>query len=174
MEPVPTLVHLSSHFINFRDFGFGAGSHHGYRWVDAKQFRLPAELLDDRNVLAALISHPQFRDTYDGAGVQDRPRHGQWWLDHITPDTYEAVDAASALDVIHGWAEQHGNVPEPLASRLRREIDGPIREATSTYLLGQLPEDALHDYGPIHIDHHELVVIDRPAATLALLVAADD
>ncbi|MGV9269505.1 hypothetical protein ACWDRR_33130 [Kitasatospora sp. NPDC003701] len=41
-------------------------------------------------------------------------------------------------------------------------------------MLGQLPEDAFHDYGPIHIDYHELVLIDRLAATLILLVAADD
>lgn len=174
MKPVPSLVHLHSPFINFRDFDFGAGSHHGYRWVDAKHFQLPSEVLDHRDVLAALISHSQFRDTYDGAGVQDWPRHGQWRLDRITPDTYEAVDAETAVDVIHSWANQHGNVPEPLASRLRQEIYTPIRKATSTYLLGQLPADALHDYGPIHIDYHELVVIDRPAATLTLLVAADD
>lgn len=173
MEPVPTLVHLDSPFINFRGFDFGEGSH-GYRWVDAKHFRLPSEVLDDRDALAALISHPQFRDTYDGAGVHDWPRHGQWWLDRITPDTYKAVDAATAVDVIHSWANQHGNVPEPLASHLHQEIYIPIRKATSRYLLGQLPEDAFHDYGPIHIDYHELVLIDRPAATLTLLVAADD
>ncbi|MGW6140307.1 hypothetical protein ACWFRM_35705 [Streptomyces sp. NPDC055144] len=28
--------------------------------------------------------------------------------------------------------------------------------------------------GPIHIGSHELVLIDRPAATLTLLVAVDD
>lgn len=174
MESMSALVHLVSLFINFRDFEFGEGSHHGYRWVDAKHFQLPAEAPQDRDVLAALIAHPQFRDTYDGAGVQDWPRHGQWWLHRITPDDYETVDAATAVGVIRSWASQHGNVPEPLEARLRQEIYRPIRKATSTYLLGQLAEDALHDYGPIHIDYHELVVIDRPAASLTLLVAADD
>jgi hypothetical protein len=172
-KPVPVLVHLRSLFINFRDFDFGEGSH-GYRWVDAKYFRLPSEAPDDRGVLEALISHPQFRDTYDGSGVQDWPRHGQWWLDRITADTYDTTDAARAVDVINSWANQHGHVPEPLASRLRREVYTPIREATGRYLLGRLPQDALHDYGPVHIDFHELVLIDRPAATLTLLVAADD
>ncbi|MEV5573214.1 hypothetical protein AB0L06_24485 [Spirillospora sp. NPDC052269] len=173
MEPVPAVVHLDSPFINFRDFDFGEGSH-GFRWVDLKRFRLSPEALDDRDVLAALIAHPQFRDTYDGSGVQDWPRHGQWWLDRIAPGTYEAVDAATAVDSIRSWADQHGAVPEPLASRLRQEIYAPIREATSRYLLGRLPEDAFHDYGPIHIDFHELLLINRPAATLTLLVAADD
>lgn len=173
MEPLPALVHLDSPFINFRDFDFGEGSH-GYRWVHAKLFRLTSEALDDRDVLAALIAHPQFRDTYDGAGVQDWPRHGQWWVDRITPDAYEPVVADTAVDVVHSWAHQHGDVPESLASRLREEIYTPIRNATSRYLLGQLPEDAFHDYGPIHIDFYELVLINRPAATLTLVVAADD
>ncbi|GAA1383422.1 hypothetical protein GCM10009639_03680 [Kitasatospora putterlickiae] len=173
VESAPALVYLDSPFINFRDFDFGEGSH-GYRWIDAKRFQLSPEVRDDRDVLAALIAHPQFRDTYDGAGVQDWPRHGQWWLDHIAPDAYATVDAETAVDVIHSWAYQHGDVPESLASRLRQEICTPIRKATSRHLLGQLPEDAFHDYGPVHIDYHELVLIDRPAATLTLLVAADD
>ncbi|MET8331541.1 hypothetical protein [Streptomyces sp. NPDC005181] len=77
MEPVPTLVHLDSPFINFRDFDFVEGSH-GYRWVNTKRFRLTADAADDRGVLAALIAHPQFRDTYDGAGVQDSMPLSLW------------------------------------------------------------------------------------------------
>lgn len=173
MEPVPTLVHLDSPFINFRDFDFAEGSH-GLRWVNTKRFRIPADVPDDRNVLAALIAHPQFRDTYDGAGVHDWPRHGQWWLDRITPDTYKAVDDATAADIIHSWASRHGDIPEKLEARLWQEIYTPIRTATTRYVLGRLAEDAFHDYGPIHIDYHELVLIDRPAAALVLLVAADD
>ncbi|WP_093615870.1 hypothetical protein [Streptomyces indicus] len=173
MESVTTLVHRDSPFINFRAFDFGEGSY-GYRSIDAKRFQLLSDAPDDRDVLAALIAHPQFRDTYDGAGVQDCARHGQWWLDRMTPDAYETVGADTAIDVVHSWANQHGGTPEPLASRLRQEIYAPIRSATSRYLLGPLPEDALHDYGPIHIDFHEIVLIDRPTATLTLLVAADD
>ncbi|WP_329019276.1 hypothetical protein [Streptomyces sp. NBC_01601] len=51
---------------------------------------------------------------------------------------------------------------------------GPTSMERSQIRSDQLPEDAFHDYGPIHIDYHELVCIDRPAATLTLLVAADD
>lgn len=174
MEPVPSPVHSDSPFINFRDFDFAEGSHHGHRWVSTKRFRLPSDAADDRDVLAALIAHPQFRDTYDGAGVQDWPRHGPWWLDRITPDAYKAVDDVTAADVIHSWASQHGDIPEKLEARLRQEIYTPICTATTRYVLGRLPEDAFHDYGPVHIDYHELVLIDRPAAALTLLVAADD
>ncbi len=170
----PTLVHLDSPFINFRDFKFADSSAHGFRWIDIKRFRLPAEPPEDRALLAALIAHPQFRDTYDGSGVQDWPRHGGWWLDRITPDTYRAVDAAAASTVIRTWAGQHGPAPEALVLRMQEQVHTPITTATSTYLLGSLPDDARHDWYGIHIDFHELVLIDRPSTTLTLLVAADD
>lgn len=173
MHPAPALHHLGSPFVNFRDFDFGEGSH-GYRWISTKRFRLPMDAPDDRTVLAALIAHPQFRDTYDGAGVQDWPRHGQWWLERITPGAYQAVDALTATEFIRTWAGRYGDVPQELEARLVEHLYAPIRTATSQYVLGELPDDALHDYGPIHIDFHELVLIDRPAATLTLLVAADD
>ncbi|CCK29369.1 hypothetical protein BN159_4990 [Streptomyces davaonensis JCM 4913] len=170
----PVLVHLDSPFINFRDFKFAESSAHGYRWIDLKRFRLPSAAPEDHALLAALIAHPQFRDTYDGSGVLDWPRHGQWRLDRITPDAYRRVDAAAAGAVIRTWADQHGPVPQALTQRIQEQVHSPITTATSTYLLGPLPEDARHDYGPVHIDFHELILIDRPAKTLTLVVAADD
>ncbi|MFB6852518.1 hypothetical protein [Streptomyces sp. NPDC056341] len=66
-------------------------------------------------------------------------------------------------------------MPQELEARLEERLYAPIRTATGRYVLGVLPEDALHDYDPIHIDFHELVLIDRLAATpRALLVASDD
>ncbi|MEU9730715.1 hypothetical protein [Streptomyces sp. NPDC048002] len=175
MEAVPpVLAHLDSPFINFRDYRFAEASAHGHRWIDIKRFRLPSAAPEDRALLAALIAHPQFRDTYDGSGVQDWPRHGRWWLDRITPDTYRAVDAAAASTVIRSWAGQHGPVPHALAQSMQQQVHTPIATATSTYLLGPLPKEARHDWGGIQVDFHELVLIDRPATTLTLLVAADD
>ncbi|MFG2880155.1 hypothetical protein ACGFYU_34940 [Streptomyces sp. NPDC048337] len=168
------LAHQDSPFVNFKHFGFPGGRGHGYRWVHVKRFRLPAGPVADRDVLAALIAHPEFRDTYDGAGVWLEPRHGQWWSDRITPDTYTAVDEATATRTIRTWATDGVPLPADLVARLDEEAYAPIRRATSRYALGELPEDARHDYGPIHIEFHELVLIDRRAGTLALLVAADD
>ncbi|WP_369214068.1 hypothetical protein [Streptomyces flavofungini] len=173
METATTLVHLDSPFINFRDHDFGAGSH-GYRWVNVKRFRLASGTGSDRDVLAALIAHPQFRDTYDGGGVQDWPRHGQWWLERITPDTYESIGADAATELVRAWAAQHGDVPESLLARLGQELYTPLRQATACYVLGHLPEEAQHDYGPLHTDYHELVLIDRRTSTVTLAVAADD
>ncbi|MFD4657815.1 hypothetical protein ACFWP2_19550 [Kitasatospora sp. NPDC058444] len=174
MPSTQALTHRDSPFVNFRDFAFPDGRGHGHRWVHMKRFHLPSDAPDDRDLLAALIAHPEFRDTYDGAGVWLEPRHGQWWSDRITPDTYLAVDEATATGVISSWVADGVPVPADLEERLQEAVYTPIRRATSRYALGDLPDDAHHDYGPIHIAFHELVLIDRRAGLLVLLVAADD
>ncbi|MFI2242550.1 hypothetical protein [Streptomyces chrestomyceticus] len=168
------LTHWDSPFINFKDFGFPDGRGHGFRWVHIKRFHLPSGSPTDEDLLTALIAHPEFRDTYDGAGVWVEPRHGQWWADRITPGTYAAVDPSSAAATIRTWATSDVPLPPELDVKLREAVYTPIRQATSRYALGALPEDAYHDYGPIHIEFHELVLIDRCLGTLTLLVAADD
>ncbi|MGW7456688.1 hypothetical protein [Streptomyces sp. NPDC054797] len=168
------LTHRDSPFINFKDFGFPGGVGHGDRWVHIKRFHLSPVSPADQDLLAALIAHPEFRDTYDGAGVWLEPRHGQWWSDRITPGTYTAVDQASAAGTIHTWATSGVPLPPGLDARLHEAVYAPIRHATSRYALGALPENAQHDYGPIHIEFHEFVLIDRRLGTLTLLVAADD
>ncbi|MEU1290146.1 hypothetical protein [Kitasatospora sp. NPDC005856] len=172
METTAELVHLERMLLDFGDFGFEE-QRHAFRWVDIKRFGL-GEGAGDRDVLAGLIAHPQFRDTYDGAGPLDRPRHGQWWLERITPDTYTPVPAPAAVDLIEAWVLQHGPVPPTLRARLEREVHAPLRRADARYLLVHPPEDARHDYGPVHTDFHELVLIDRASAAVTLLVAADD
>ncbi|MFF2042546.1 hypothetical protein ACFVVX_19165 [Kitasatospora sp. NPDC058170] len=174
MQRQHALTLWDSPFINFRDFAFPDGEGHGYRWVDIKRFHLPGDPPDDRGLLAALIAHPEFRDTYDGAGTWTEPRHGQWWSDRITPAVYESLDALAAAAVIRSWAANGAATPVGLDTRLTTDVYTPIRNATSRYLLGELPEDARHDYGPIHIEFHELVLIDRRMGVLTLLVAADD
>ncbi|MFK8845570.1 hypothetical protein [Streptomyces sp. Ac-502] len=69
---------------------------------------------------------------------------------------------------------QRRPAPPDLDLKLRETVCTPIRQSTSRYALGALPKDAQHDYGPIHIEFHELVLIDRRLGTLTLLVAADD
>ncbi|MEX0171442.1 hypothetical protein MRBLMG1_004096 [Streptomyces sp. LMG1-1-1.1] len=168
------LTHWDTFLINFRDFVFPDGHGHGYRWVHMKRFHLAPDVPDDRDVLAALMAHPEFRDTYDGAGVWDEPRHGQWWSDRITPDTYLSVGDETATDVIRSWADGGFGVPIALANRLQEAVYATIHQATSRYALGNLPDDAHHDYGPIHSEFHELVLVDRGSGVLTVLVAADD
>ncbi|MFF2747511.1 hypothetical protein ACFVVA_18420 [Kitasatospora sp. NPDC058048] len=173
METTAELVHLERTLVDFGDFGF-EGNRHAFRWVDIKRFGLGGTGTHDRDVLAALIAHPQFRDTYDGAGARDWPRHGQWWVERITPDSYAPVPAQAAVDLLETWTLQHGPVPPALLARLEREVHAPARRAHARYLLVHPPEDARHDYGPVHTDFHELVLVDRATDTVTLLVAADD
>jgi hypothetical protein len=84
------------------------------------------------------------------------------------------VNEAAALSVLNTWAHQHGDLPQPLEEALEREIYALVRSATSLHALKVRGEAALHDYGQVHGEFHELVVVERVANTLVLIVAADD
>jgi hypothetical protein len=162
-------------FINFRDFAFEDSSSHGYRWVDLKRFGLPSADQGHVQLLDALISHDQFRDDYAGGGVDPvGTRHGSYWLDHITAEAYEPVNESTATGILSTWARQYGDLPQLLADTLEREIYALVRAATSRYRLKDLGKAAFHNWGGVHGEFHELVLVDRVAATLALIVAADD
>ncbi|MEV6397865.1 hypothetical protein AB0M39_24350 [Streptomyces sp. NPDC051907] len=181
-EPAPAaltgmrqaLAYRDSRFVDFQDFDYPGGRGHGRRWVHIKRFRLPDGSPADRELLDALIAHPEFRDTYDGAGIWSEPRHGPWWSDRISSGTYQSVEASTALSTIDAWAAGGAPLPSDLDARLHAAVRTPVRRATSRYVLGALPDDAHHDYGPIHTAFHELVLVDRRTRSLALVVAADD
>lgn len=169
------LTHEASAFINFRSYKFQDARAHGFRWVDVKHLRLPAEPVGDRELLAALIGHPQFRDDYAGGGVlPEGPRHGPYWLRLVTPDAYEAVSREKSAHVLWEWANQFGDVPAALEAHLQREVFDGLSTADHIYYLSGLGDEALHDWGRVHIDFHEFVFIDRSAGRVTLLVAADD
>ena len=169
------LTHEAEAFINFRDHTFPGPGSHGFRWVDVKHLRLPAEPAGDRELLAALIRHEQFRDDYAGGGVQpDGTRHGPYWLSALTPDVYEAVGHEKSAHILAEWANRPGPVPAELAAALRREVSDRLAAADQVYYLSGLGEEAFHDWGGVHGDFHEFVWVDRAAGRLTLLVAADD
>ncbi|MGI5154412.1 hypothetical protein [Microbispora sp. CA-102843] len=170
-----TLAYRDQTFINFRDFRFDSPTGHAFRWVDVKRFDLPRSDLGDDWLLTALIGHVAFRDDYAGGGVEaEGLRHGPYWLRHITPARYGQIDQEHANELLHGWTEQFGALPPALAARLEREVYPWVAAATSRYQLEDLGHEAFHDWGGVHTDFHELVLIDRTAGVLLLLVAADD
>ncbi|MET9398463.1 hypothetical protein [Kitasatospora sp. NPDC002965] len=87
---------------------------------------------------------------------------------------YESLDALAAAAVIRSWAADGAATPVGLDTRLTTDVCTPIRNATSRYLLGELSEDACLDYGPVHVEFHEPVLIERRMGVLTLLVAAAD
>ncbi|MGW3373687.1 hypothetical protein [Streptomyces hydrogenans] len=170
-----TLVHEGAAFVNFRDHAFARPHAHAYRWLDVKRFRIPSEEVPDRDLLAALIAHEQFRDDYAGGGVEpEGTRHGEYWLRCVTPEAYEQIDRERATRLLDAWAEQYGPVPRPLAEVLRHEAYDALATADSVHHLNGLGEDEYHDWASVHGEFHELVLVDRAAGRLTLLVAADD
>ncbi|MFF5020087.1 hypothetical protein [Streptomyces sp. NPDC001165] len=168
------LAHEGSAFINFRHY-VRDPREHGFRWVDIKQLRFSAESLDDRGLLAALIGHEQFRDDYAGGGVlPDGPRHGPYWLRWITPDLYEAISQERAVQILREWVDPLWDPPSELEADLQREVFNRLAAADGIYYLGELGDEAIHDWGPVHDCFHEFVLIDRSAGQITLVVAADD
>lgn len=169
------LTHEASAFINFRDYKFQDSKSHGFRWVDVKRLRLPAESVDDGELLAALIGHEQFRDDYAGGGVLlEGSRHGPYWLRLVTPEVYEAVSCEKTAHILWEWVNQFGDVPAELEADLQQEVFDRLSAADHIYYLSGLGDEAIHDWGRVHDCFHEFVLIDRSAGRITLLVAADD
>ncbi|WP_327589040.1 hypothetical protein OHA25_20015 [Nonomuraea sp. NBC_00507] len=162
-------------FINLRHYPFNDHSTHGYRWIDLKRFELLSPSCDDTLLLDALIKHDQFRDDYAGGGVDPLgTRHGPYWLSNITTDAYEPVDEMTAIDVLRSWASQYGGLPRQVEEVLNHEVYALIRAATSRYRLKGLGRSEFHDWGGVHTEFHELIVVDRASRNLTLIIAADD
>ncbi|MFB7368289.1 hypothetical protein ACFC0D_00335 [Streptomyces sp. NPDC056222] len=169
------LTHEGSAFINFRNYKFQDASTHAFRWVDAKHLRFPSESVGDRELLAALIGHEQFRDDYAGGGVlPEGTRHGPYWLRLVTPDAYEAVSREKSELILREWLNQFGAVPAELEANLRREAFDRLAAADRIHYLSGLGSEAFHDWGGVHGEFHELVIINSSAGHITLLVAADD
>ncbi|MEV0031081.1 hypothetical protein [Nocardia sp. NPDC050793] len=170
-----TLTHEASAFINFRDYKFQDSRAHASRWVDIKHLRLSPESFGDRELLAALIGHEQFRDDYAGGGVQpEGPRHGPYWLRLVTPDVYEDISREKSAEILRDWIDPLREVPAELEADLQREVFNRLTAADHIYYLSGLGDEAIHDWGRVHEYFHELVLIDRSAGRITLLVAADD
>lgn len=161
------LDHLGDVFVTFNNGTF--------QWVDIKRFRLARPAAADRAVLAFLIEHDRYGDDYAGGGPGEDPaRHGPYWRTHITAASFEPADAAVEEARLRAWAEQYAKLPQHLHTDLDRELYTPLRAADSIYRLRDLGKAALHDWGGVHNQFHELVLINRTAGTITLAVAADD
>ncbi|MEW2458359.1 hypothetical protein [Streptomyces albus] len=171
------LAHEESGFINFRHH-LPDSMEHGYRWVSIKHLRFSAraaESAGDQGLLAALIGHEQFRDDYAGGGVMpEGTRHGPYWRRLITADLYEPVSQEKAVEILREWVGPRREVPAGLEAELQREVFARLAAADGIHYLGELGDEALHDWGGVHEFFHEFVLIDRSAGRLALIVAADD
>lgn len=166
-----SLVYLGGVFINFRN--------HTYQWVSLKLFELPADA-DDNEVLASLIRHVRYRDSYNGTGDEDmKTIHGPYQLSAITPDSFIALSASDIETLVRTWAEYAAPLPDPRRAEMERELYPRIRQSTSSYQLPDLRDSAQHDEGwgtsvGSATGFFEWVLINRASGSLALVVASDD
>ena len=165
------LVYQGQVFINFRN--------HTYQWVNIKLFGLPADA-DDQEVLAMLIRHVRYRDSYNGTGDKDMETiHGPYWLRAIAPESFSQVSAADTEPLIRTWAEYAAPLPDARREEMERELYPRMREATSRYQLPDLRDSAQHDQGwgssvGSATGFFEFVLINRCTNSVALVVASDD
>jgi hypothetical protein len=164
-----SLVYVGDVFINFRN--------HTYQWVRIKLFELPTEA-DDKEVLASLIRHVRYRDSYAAPEFEDaKTIHGPYWLSAIDSGVFSPALAADAKALLRTWAEYAAPLPDGRRQEMERELYPRIREATSRYQLPDLRGTAEHDWGSTvgsATGFFEFVLINRAKGSLALVVASDD
>jgi hypothetical protein len=161
------LLYRDRVFINFKNNTF--------QWVDIKRFQLPGTPCGDRTALGLLLRHVRYRDSYAGSADEDSGNlHGSYWLHNITIDSFTSVDATTEVHTLRAWAERYASLPDTARDGLERDLYPLIQDATSLYRLKGLGREAFHDWGGVHTEFHELVLINRTAGTLALVVASDD
>lgn len=149
-------------------------------WVDLKCFAIQPEE-SDRSLLAHLIEHKQYHDHYAGQDPTEQSHHslhGPYRLDAITPGVFESVTSEAASAELRNW----------VASWIAEEEDGPKVEATmaaavlprltgdAIFRLPDLRETSEHDWAWVvgTSGFHEVVIVERAASMLTLLVASDD
>jgi hypothetical protein len=161
------LVYQGEVFVNFQT---------SRQWVSIKLFAVAAGT-DDDDVLAALIHHVRYRDSYAASEFTDAGTiHGPYWLNAITPQSFEPVSASDAEALIRTWAEYTVPLADVDRAAMEREVYPRIADATRRYQLPDLRDTAQHDWGQtVGVDgFYEFVLIDRRINFVALLVASDD
>lgn len=146
------------------------------QWVSIKLFALPDDV-DDETALAFMIAHVRYRDTYAGVGDGDvADKHGPYWLQAITPDTFKVTNRTDVEALIRTWAQYYARWNAADREALQRYLYARIERATVIYQLPDIRDVAQHDWGDVvgADGFHEFVIIDRPARELALVVASDD
>jgi hypothetical protein len=163
------LDYVGSDFYNFED--------PTYRWIDVKRFSIDG-LVEDREVVAALLEHVRYRDHYTSGDSQDIDSgtlHGPYRLDAIAPDAYEPITENQAAAAIAEFAHLYGEEPpEGVSTRIEAGLDPLVRSAEGRYRLRQLPDDARHELSWILWEFRELLLINVAKQCAALVVMAID
>ncbi|MFE6133542.1 tyrosine-type recombinase/integrase [Streptomyces sp. NPDC056437] len=89
----------------------------------------------------------------------------------LLPNRHGGRPTTRAVDQLIDELATDANI---LATDLQREVVDRLAAAEQIYYLSELGEEAIHDWGGVHSDFHEFVLIDRSGGQITLFVAADD
>ncbi|MFD6394797.1 hypothetical protein [Nocardia sp. NPDC060259] len=162
-------------FINFRDYDFEPGGRHCFQWVDVRTFIIPDSAVNDDAVIDGVLRAVEYRDDYVGGGIDvDGIRHGPYWISSLSPSSFDLIDHNGAVDILDRWLQNCGPVPTTLSEELKSSVNDALAGADSVYLLKDLGDSAINDYGNLHVEFHELLAIDRNTKLVSLIVLTDD
>jgi len=148
-----------------------------YAWVDIKQFTYRRG--EDRQVLAALLGHREYRDHYAGGLVDEQSEHdlhGPYRLAALSAASFTPVTEAQAHTMLESWLSGWDS---SVVSQMRALLVGevyPLLAGGSVYQLPDLRSDAGHDWGWVVglSGFYEFVVLDRGRGKLTVVVVSDD
>lgn len=155
-----------------------------FMWIQVTAFALDLGL-SDRKVISALISSPEYAHDYASpfdahSAIKEPAVHGRWMRSSITVESFVPCTAASAEDRLHSWATEQEwteqSSPRPLEVRQRLHGVCTLLRAGTLYELRNPGADQEHEYGFVtgSMGFHELLVIDRNAHCVYIVVASDD
>jgi hypothetical protein len=146
-----------------------------YRWISVKKFTWSGAA-DDTAILAALIGHPRFRDTFLSADSHELDAgdiHGPYHLDAITPADFRPTGSPGVAALVEEFCGLYDAPPRSeVRERIEAEVLSPLSGA-SCFRLRELP-DAVHDFGWVLWEFRELAAICRsPRIVLSVVMAID-
>lgn len=160
MEAAPTLDKLGWTQVNLPD--------RSHRWVVTKTYAW-SRSASDTALIAALISHPTFRDHYcapgDSSEVAD-PVHGPYRLEAISVEAFQPASPETAVATFDAWlSESLGEAANKSSDPAVADAVRPARSLLTTgdagFYLPDLGEAARHEWGWVLWHFREWIVIDR-------------
>ena len=148
---------------------------HSYRWIDVKRFAWRGEE-EDREVLAALIASPRYRDTYLSPDSQEQDAetvHGPYRVAGISPGDFERVTPEVAEAVVSEFVNLCESPPAPGVLGEIGSLILPRLRGAACYRLRRIAE-AEHEWASVLWEFRELVAISRDGGEVVLIVMAID
>ncbi len=145
-----------------------------YRWISVKTFSL-YEAGDDTDILAALIGHRRYRDTFcspdsheqDAGGI-----HGPYRLAAITPPAFTRIDPAGGAALVEEFCRLDNSPLPEVRERIEAEVLSQLAGA-SCFCLRVLPA-AVHEFSSVLWEFRELAAVSRSARVVLSVVMAID